>query len=115
MYKFEKLRVYNDALDLIIAVYKLLEQLPHNEKFVLVDQGKRAVISIVLNIAEGTGSLGDKEFKSFLRNSLKSLFETVAVIKIIEKIYKLNTNIILEKCDKIGKQINALINSLSKD
>ncbi len=74
MYRFEKLRVYNDALDLVEEIYKVVKLLPSDEKFALIDQLKRAVISVVLNIAEGTGGLGDKEFKSFLRIALKSLY-----------------------------------------
>ncbi|MDP3988541.1 MAG: four helix bundle protein [Candidatus Levybacteria bacterium] len=114
MYRFEKLRVYNDALDLVEEIYKIVKFLPSDEKFALIDQLKRAVISIVLNIAEGTGGLGDKEFKSFLRIALKSLYETVAGLKVAEKLYKINIETALEKCDLVGKELNALIKSLNK-
>jgi len=78
MYRFEKLRVYHNALILVEEVYRLTENLPIEEKFALINQLKRSTTSIVLNIAEGTGALGDIEFKSFLRIALKSLYETVA-------------------------------------
>lgn len=67
---------------------------------------------MVLNIAEGTGGLGDTEFKSFLRNSLKSLYETVAGLKIATKLFSSNTKKAIEKCDIVGKELNALIKSL---
>lgn len=86
MYKFEKYRVYNSAMQLVKAVYEIIKLLPDNEKFGLIDQLRRSSISVVLNIAEGTGGLGDKEFKSFLRISLKSLYETVAGLKIAQEI-----------------------------
>ena len=113
MYRFEKLRVYHNALDLVQTIYKLIKQLPSDEKFALIDQLKRSVTSIVLNIAEGTGALGDVEFKSFLRNALKSLYETVAGLKIAEKLFNVNVIIALEKCETVGKELNALIKSLS--
>ena len=113
MYRFEKLRVYYNALDLVQAIYKLVKLLPDDEKFALIDQLKRSVVSIVLNIAEGTGSLGDIEFKSFLRIALKSLYETVAGIKIAEKLFSVNIATTLEKCETVGKELNALIKSLS--
>ena len=91
MYRFEKLRVYNDALGLVEEIYNLCKALPKEERFALIDQLKRSSTSIVLNIAEGTGSLGDKEFKSFLRVALKSLYETVAGLKLAEKIFKLSS------------------------
>ncbi|MBI2028238.1 MAG: four helix bundle protein [Candidatus Levybacteria bacterium] len=112
MYRFEKLRVYHNALNLVEEIYKICKYLPNDEKFALIDQLKRSSTSIVLNIAEGTGALGDIEFKSFLRNALKSLYETVAGLKIAERIFKINAKTTLEKCEKIGKELNALIKSL---
>lgn len=113
MYRFEKLRVYHSAMDLVEDVYKLVEKFPTDEKFALSDQLKRAVTSIVLNIAEGSGGLGDKELKSYLRNALKSLYETVAGLKIAEKLFEVNIAQVLEKSDKVGRELNALIKSLS--
>ena len=115
MYKFEKLRVYNEAVELVKEIYGLTEKLPKEERFALINQLKRSSTSIVLNIAEGTGSLGDKEFKSFLRNSLKSLYETVAGIKLAKKLFKINVKTVLEKSEIIGKQLNCLIRSLTND
>lgn len=114
MYRFEKLRVYSDAMDLVEEVYRITKLLPIDEKFALADQLKRAVTSIVLNIAEGSGGLGDKEYQAFLRNSLKSLYETVAGLMITNKMYKLDIASGLEKCDKVGSELNALINSFNK-
>lgn len=112
MYRFEKLRVYHDSLDLVQMIYKYVSKLPSNEKFAMSDQLRRSSTSVVLNIAEGTGSLGDKEFKQFLRIALKSLYETVAGIKICERLFGLSSQETLEKCDQVGKEINALIKSL---
>ncbi|MEK7451001.1 MAG: four helix bundle protein [Patescibacteria group bacterium] len=115
MYRFEKLRVYHNALDLVEEVYKLTKSLPTEEKFALIDQLKRSSVSIVLNIAEGTGGLGDIEFKSFLRIALKSLYETVAGLKLAEKLFRSSINVPIGKCEKVGKELNALIKSLSNN
>lgn len=112
MYRFEKLRVFHSAMDLLEEIYMITKRLPQDERFALIDQLKRSSTSVVLNIAEGTGGLGDVEFKSFLRNSLKSLYETVAGLKIAKKLFSVNTNGALEKCDTVGKELNALIKSL---
>lgn len=113
MYRFEKLRVFNNSMELVEEIYKLTKKLPKEEKFALIDQLKRSSTSIVLNIAEGTGSLGDIEFKSFLRIALKSLYETVAGLKIAEKLFSLDVENILNRCDLVGKELNALIKSLT--
>ena len=115
MYRFEKLRVFHNAMGLVEEIYKTTRSLPKDERFALIDQLKRSSTSVVLNIAEGSGALGDTEFKSFLRNSLKSLDETVAGLKIAEKLFATNIIAGLEKCDIVGKELNALIKSLKTE
>lgn len=73
MYNFEKLQAWQHSLQLVDVVYQLTTKLPATEKFALVDQLKRAVTSVALNIAEGSGAGGTKEFAAFCRNALKSL------------------------------------------
>ena len=43
------------AMELIKEIYGILEKYPADEKYDLISQGKRAVVSIALNIAEGSG------------------------------------------------------------
>lgn len=111
-YRFEKLRVYQNAMLLVKEIYNLIKILPGDEKYCLSDQLRRSSISIVLNIAEGTGSLGDTEFKSFLRNALKSLYETVAGLKVAEMLYQIKIGVATNQCGIVGRELNALINSL---
>jgi len=114
MYKFEKLRVWQQAMDLAVKIYKFTEQLPKEETYGLRGQLRRASVSISLNIAEGTGDKSDKELVRYLYLAKKSLFETVAGLKITERIYGLSPEQILENCDRLGRSLQALINSLSK-
>ena len=61
-FDFEKLKVYQKALDYVDFVYEITRRFPNTEIFSLSDQFKRASLSIPLNIAEGSG--GSKvEFK----------------------------------------------------
>ena len=53
-YKFQKLKVYQLALDYVIEIYNLAVQLPDIERFNLSTQTQRAATSIPLNIAEGS-------------------------------------------------------------
>ena len=113
MYRFEKLRVYTDSMLLVKDVYKVIKKLPADEKYALADQLRRSSVSIVLNIAEGTGGRGDIEFKQYLRHSIKSLYETVAGLKVAEMLYGIEVNPILLHCEKVGKEINAFIGKLT--
>ena len=80
-FNFEKLEVWQLAMDLIDEVYDLLNKYQKFERFGLVDNGRRSVTSIVLNIAEGS-IRGKREFRHFIRIALGSLVETVANLKI---------------------------------
>ncbi len=112
-YRFEKLRVYQDALSLVEQIYTFVKKLPNDEKFALIDQLKRSSTSIVLNIAEGSGGQGDIEYKNFLRISRKSLYETIANLKIAERLFHLNIAHLLDQCELVGRELNGLINALS--
>ena len=88
---------------------------PVDEKYALAEQLKRSSTSIALNIAEGSRGLGDIEFKSYLRNSLKSLYETAAGLKIAKRLFKVDIDLCIEKCNIVGKELNSLIKSLSNN
>ena len=80
-FSFEKLEVWRLAMQLIDDVYGVLERYPKHERFGLINNGRRSVTSIALNIAEGS-IRGKREFNQFIRIALGSLVETVANLKI---------------------------------
>src|SRR5881296_1074818 len=82
-YKFQRLEVYQLALDYIDLTYSLAGALPRSEEFNLKSQIVRAATSIALNIAEGSTSQSDAEQSRFLGMALRSLIETVACQDII--------------------------------
>ncbi len=85
MYKFEKLEVYQLALQYTDMIYAVAEKLPKKEEHNLKSQVIRAGTSIVLNIAEGSTSQSDMEQRRFLAMSLRSLLETVACQQLIAR------------------------------
>jgi four helix bundle protein len=84
-YKFEQLEVWKLALNYLDLVYKLAEGLPHSEDYNLKSQLTRAATSIALNIAEGSQGQSDAEQSRFLGMAVRSLVETVACQKIIQR------------------------------
>ena len=74
MFDFEKLIVYQKALNHVDFAYDLANKFPIDEKFNLGDQYKRASVSVSLNIAEGSAGT-KKEFNNFLRITKRSLRE----------------------------------------
>lgn len=84
-YKFQKLVVYQLALDYIEMVYDLAVTLPDGERYNLASQIKRAATSIALNIAEGSTGQSDPEQARFLSIAIRSYLETVACLDLIEQ------------------------------
>jgi len=81
-FKYEELEIWQLAIELIRAVYGVLKKFPADEKYDLISQGKRAVVSIALNIAEGSGRHTDRDFSLFINRATTSLLEVDAVLKI---------------------------------
>ncbi len=72
---FNDLRVWQKAMDLVPEVYGLARKLPPFERFALVDQLRRAAISVPSNIAEGQARQHSKEFLQHLSIARGSLAE----------------------------------------
>lgn len=70
-FKFEKLIVWQKALDLSDAVCGVVKKFPKDELYVLTSQIKRAADSVSLNIAEGSTGQTNAEFSRFLSISLR--------------------------------------------
>jgi len=75
-YSFEKLEVWQKASVYVSTIYKLTESFPVVEKFGLVSQLRRASISIVSNIAEGTSRSSLKDQVRFTEIAYGSAIET---------------------------------------
>ena len=71
----KKLDVWQAAMKSTTMIYKLTNKFPEEEKFGLVQQMRRAAVSIPSNIAEGAGRQGKKEFGNFLSMAQGSLSE----------------------------------------
>lgn len=68
IFNFEKLEVWQKAMDLTVEIYKITNDFPKSEQFSLTDQLRRAISSVTANIAEGTGRLSHKDQAHFTTN-----------------------------------------------
>ena len=67
-------------------IYKITEEYPEQEKFNVISQLRRSVLSIPLNIAEGYGRKSKEDFKRFLKISLGSSNEVEALLEISKEL-----------------------------
>ena len=75
VYSFEKLVVWNKAIDLVKWIYEVTANFPGEEKFILTSQIRRSAISISSNIAEGSGRRTAKDKSHFLNIAYSSAIE----------------------------------------
>lgn len=113
-FKFEKLEVWQMALDYIDLIYEVADKLPDNEKFNLKSQITRAATSVALNIAEGSTGQTDPEQNRFLGLALRSLLETVACQRIIKRRKYLLNNPLLDKINAEAELLTVKIQSFRK-
>ena len=104
MLRFQTFPVYKEIRNFVIAIYKLTKLLPSAEKYELVSQLKRAVTSVLLNLAEGSMKKSDKEFRRFLLISIGSVSEVAAILDICLDLNYISSSVYKEymlKCESI--------------
>lgn len=82
---FEKLEVWQKAIALARVVYSLTATFPHEERFGLVSQMRRAAVSVSANIAEGSSRWSRVEQTRFYEMAYGSLMELVSEAKVAEQ------------------------------
>jgi len=115
-YRFERLVVWQKAMDFSEKVYAATRRFPKDEVYGLTSQFRRAATSIPLNIAEGSACKTRKEFIQFLHIALRSQYEVVTIIRLAKRLGHLpeSDSAALElDVAEVGRLLQGLINSLS--
>src|SRR5690606_34120485 len=111
IYSFEKLDVYQNALDLSMDIRNVLSGFPKEEQFDLSRPLKRSVDSIHANIAEGSGRSSNVDQADFTNMAFGSAMEAISHLNLAKKVKYTNEevyNSIREKLDKVINQLNSL-------
>jgi four helix bundle protein len=107
--------VWKRVVELVTGTYSVTKDFPKSETYTLVDQIRRAALSIPSNIAEGLARLHRKEFRQFLFVALGSLAELETQLIIAGKSGYLEneeSNRFLSETESIGKMARVLIERL---
>ena len=107
-FRFLEWEVYKDTKELFSLLLKVVKKLPKEYRFELGSQIIRAGLSIILNIAEGSGKSTDKELNRYFDISLGSLYEILAATDVLRD----NNLITKEEFDKLFKKIDEISNQL---
>jgi len=110
MHNFRKLNIWELAIELAEEVYQTTSSIPSSEKYNLISQMCRAVVSIPSNIAEGAGRNTNGEFRQFLGIALGSSYELETQVILSTRL----NYICIEDSEKISSKITLLQKKIYK-
>jgi four helix bundle protein len=112
MFNFEKLDVWQKAIDFADLVYNRTRGFPADERFGLTNQMRRAAVSVSSNIAEGTSRLSQTDFARFIEIATGSVFEVVSQSFIGRRQTEEGFRALYSTADEIGRMLSGLRKSL---
>lgn len=107
-FRFLEWNVYKDAKELANRIHQITNKFPQTFRYDLGSQINRSAISIVLNIAEGSGKSSDKELNRFFNIAIGSINETIAGLDIAlgsDLISRKEFEDLFEKLKSIARQL----------
>ena len=110
MHKFKELAIWQRSRLFCSKVYEIPSNFPESEKFGLTNQLRRASVSILSNIAEGSSRKSNKDFSRFLQIALGSAYEIETQL-LISSVLKF---ISIEELNTIVNELNEIVKMVSK-
>lgn len=113
--RFEDIKAWQEARDLTKQIYGVTKSYPFNKDYGLVDQIRRASISVMANVAEGFDSKTNTEFVNFLTYSQRSASELQSHLYVaLDQQYVTDEqfNRLYEKCREVKNLIGGFIKYL---
>jgi len=113
---YRDLLVWQRAMTIAEATYRLTKAFPREEQFALTSQSRRAAASVAANIAEGYGRGTRPAYASFVRIAQGSLKELETHLILAERVHICppgSTDPILADSDELGRMLRALLIKLS--
>ena len=112
---YRDLRVWQNAMDLVVSVYQETQGFPKEERYGLTSQMRRASVSIPSNIAEGKGRSTDRDRALFFCHARGSLLELETQIQIAQRLQYLTpprADNLIRASNELGRMLNSLIQSI---
>lgn len=117
-FRFFEWQVYKDAKDLYKVLLTIVRDLPREFRYEIGNQIVRSGLSIILNIAEGSGKQSDRDRARFFDISLGSVYEVVAAMDVLKDnafISDDTFNTVSQRARTICNQLGAMKKKFSND
>jgi len=110
------LDVWKKSVTLVSEIYTVTRTFPPEEMYGLVNQMRRAAVSVPSNIAEGAARDSQKEFLRFLSIAIGSLAEMETQVLIAKNLKFLDTeNHLSNEIEQIRRMLHGLINGVKRN
>jgi four helix bundle protein len=114
---YRDLVVWQEAIDMAEAAYKLTARFPREEVYALTTQLRRSVSSVPANIAEGYGRDSKGAYVQHLRVAQGSLKEFESHLLLAGRVELASESAVaplLQQTERVGKMLRSLIRSLEQ-
>lgn len=111
------LKVWQISLDVTETLYRLTTDWPKHEQYGLINQVRRAAVSVPANIAEGAGRRTPGEFAHFVgiaRGSLAELETLLIVARRLDYLDEPTYRTVLNDLLELGRMTTGLLRSLEE-
>ena len=108
---YKDLVLWQKAMDMTEAVYRVSGELPQDERFGLISQIRRAAVSVPANIAEGHQRASTKDFLRFLSIASGSLAEVETLVELAFRLHSIQTTSVADvagRADEVGRMLRSL-------
>lgn len=110
-----RLRVFGEAHELVLAIYRETRDFPRDEWFGVRAQMRRAAVSITTNIVEGSARRGGREYANFINVARGSASEVSYLVLLASELGYLSpkaSRLLQGKCDTLIPQLESLVQQL---
>lgn len=114
---FKELKVWQQAKDLAVDIYRITQKGLFSRDYGFKDQIRRAAVSIASNLAEGDERGSNKDAVRFFYIAKGSLAEVQTQLEISKEIGYIDEHHLKEideKCNILGKMLGSLIKPRSR-
>jgi four helix bundle protein len=84
-FRFQDFEIWQKGVAISGELFSLADEMERRKLFRFAEQLRGAVLSITNNIAEGSGSVSEPDFRHFLNMARRSVFEVANMLLVFSK------------------------------
>ena len=114
-FRFQDLKIWQLAIEITDELLDIADELEKRRYYRFAEQLRAAALSMSNNIAEGSGSTSNRDFRNFLNIARRSTYENANILIILDRRQLISTERMqreLNRLKTLGKQITNFMKTL---